>query len=295
VRFTALLAVAALVACSSSSSDPPACDFATAGAPWLAFSRRASSSYQLFIVRADGGCLRQVTSGAADDLFPSFGPGGTIAFERASSLRIHRLTNCDDWAVGVGTLAATSPAFSPDGRLLAFEGRVPGSTEPDVYVVPIAGGDPVRLTDDPASDAGPAWSPNGATIYFVSTRSGAYEVWAVPAAGGAAARVTTGSRIVGKPAVSPDGAALYFGRTVAGASDTTEVVRYDLATGATAVVSSQQDSEPAVSPRGDRLAVRSYRSGHPDLWVVGAQDGSSAVQITGDSASDGLPSFAPAR
>ena len=112
------------------------------------------------------------------------------------------------------------------------------------------------------------------------------------AGGGAAARVTTGSRIVGKPGVAPGGAALYYSRTVSGGT-ATEVVRHDLGTGAVAVVSSQADSEPAVSPDGSLLALRSFRSGKADLWIASAVDGSGAAPLTTDVASDGAPSFAP--
>jgi TolB protein len=300
VRRLAPFVIAAVAACSSSSSRkaaPPPCQLDTAGAPWLAFASSRTGSYGIFIARADGTCVEQVTSGPGTDLFPSFGPGWRIAFasDRSglTSVWVHDLGTSHEWVVPVGTLAATSPAFSTDGARIAFEGRLPSSLDTNIYVVPAAGGDPVQLTTSAAADAGPAWSPDGSTIYFVSTRSGVYDVYAVPAGGGDATRVTTGSGIVGKPAVSPDGHDLYYTRSAS--SGGTEVVRYALAGGAIAVVTSQSDSEPAVSPAGDRLAVRSFRDGQADLFVVGSGDGGSPVQITNDPASDGAPSFAPAR
>lgn len=302
-RLAAILA-AALAACSDGGDAPPpplpppgpgACELETPGAPWLTFASQRTGTYDLFLTRADGTCLRPITTGSASDLYPSFGPGWRIAYRSAGAggivLRMHDLETAQDWPIQVGTLTVTSPALSPDGTKLAFEAHTPESIAPDIYLVATTGGDPVQLTTHAAADAGPAWSPDGTRLYFVSTRNNQYDVYWVPAYGGTVTRVTTGSGITGKPAVSPDGLALYYTRVVGGSA---QVVRHTLATGTTAVVTSQSDSEPALSPGGDRLAVRSFRDGRANLWVVGALDGADPVQLTTDLASDGAPSFAPA-
>lgn len=292
---------AALAACSGGGGTPApppppppdACALETAGAPWLTFASLRSGSYDLWLTRADRTCLRQITRGAASDLYPSFGPGWRIAYASNQTIRMHDLKTSDDWVVPLGTLKATNPALSPDGSLIAFEGHTADSLSPDIYLVSTTGGDPIQLTTDAAADAGPAWSPDGARIYFVSTRDRVYyDVYWVPSGGGAATRVTTASGITGKPAVSPDGLALYYTRWPSGGA--AQVVRRGVADGALTVVTNQSDSEPSVSAAGDRLAVRSFRDGKANLWVVGALDGADPVQITTDAVSAGAPSFAPA-
>jgi TolB protein len=52
------------------------------------------------------------------------------------------------------------------------------------------GGGIVRLTDDPAEDTDPTWSPDGTRIAFVSTRDGNKEIYVVSASGGGATRLT---------------------------------------------------------------------------------------------------------
>lgn len=292
-RLIPAVVAAALAACS----HPDRCDLEEGGAPWLTYTSLRGESFGLWLARADGTCVRALTAPQGNDAFPSFGPGWRIAYARAADLRrvlrIHDVAAADDWVVNVGTaLAPTAPAFSPDGNRIAFEGERVGTLRSDVYVVPAAGGDPVALTTT-GDNSGPAWSPDGASsIYFVSTRDGAYDLYAVPVAGGASVRLTTRSGIVGKPAVSPDGLALYYARPATGGN---EVVRLDLATGAVAVVSSARDAEPALSPAGDRLAVSSRRAGGADLYVLDPANGAVRARITADGAANGAPSFAPAR
>ncbi|MEO5820779.1 MAG: S9 family peptidase [Vicinamibacteraceae bacterium] len=68
------------------------------------------------------------------------------------------------------------------------------------------GGAPVRLTADPASDSSPVWSPDGQTIYFLSSRSGSSQVFRMSGnQPGEATQVTKYPLDVGAFALSPDG------------------------------------------------------------------------------------------
>ena len=103
---------------------------------------------------------------------------------------------------------------SPDGKHIVYVLRKTdlegdrGVT--DLYVVPTAGGEPKRLTRDAASDSGPQFSPDGASIYFVSTRTGSPQVWSIPAQGGDAKQVTDLPLPVSNVKLSPDGKHLAF-------------------------------------------------------------------------------------
>ncbi|WP_394616652.1 S9 family peptidase [Lentzea sp. JNUCC 0626] len=57
--------------------------------------------------------------------------------------------------------------ISPDGKLVAFL-RVSGKSKPQLYVVPVDGGEPRKLTDLPLGAGAPVWSPDSTRIVFVA-------------------------------------------------------------------------------------------------------------------------------
>jgi Tol biopolymer transport system component/DNA-binding winged helix-turn-helix (wHTH) protein len=75
--------------------------------------------------------------------------------------------------------------FSPNGRWIAFEavkgGVAPGgaASEATLHVVPVSGGPWIPITDGKSWDDKPTWSPDGKTIYFISSRTGFLNVWGI--------------------------------------------------------------------------------------------------------------------
>jgi tricorn protease len=105
----------------------------------------------------------------------------------------------------------TSPAFSPDGSLIAFSKTTAGNT--DVYVVPVAGGEPRRLTFHPEPDLATGWTPDGQNILFRSTRASAeilftYRFYTIPVRGGFETELPLPTGATGS--YSPDGRAIAY-------------------------------------------------------------------------------------
>jgi Tol biopolymer transport system component/DNA-binding winged helix-turn-helix (wHTH) protein len=118
-----------------------------------------------------------------------------------------------------GPYVSGTPRWSPDGQWIAFDSRFndPGSAgNPDIYLISSDGGQPRRLTTDPAEDIVPSWSRDGQWVYFSSMRSGSQQIWKIPIEGGAAVQVTHQGGF--ESYESPDGKYLYFtkGRGIPG-------------------------------------------------------------------------------
>ena len=116
--------------------------------------------------------------------------------------RFVRMTRCSD------------PQISPDGRTVAFTVSVPdfeaNRNRTDIWLLPVRGGEPMRLTTSDGADFHPRWSPDGGRIAFVSTRDGAPQIYTISMSGGEAVRLTDLSTGAHDPVWSPDGARIAF-------------------------------------------------------------------------------------
>jgi len=103
----------------------------------IVFERGIWDSTDLWSITIDGGGLRWLTGGPADD---------------------------------------KDASWSPDGSQLAFASDREDDNR-DIWLMPAAGEPAKRLTTNSAEDSDPAWSPDGRKIAFFSTRSGDPEIW----------------------------------------------------------------------------------------------------------------------
>jgi dipeptidyl aminopeptidase/acylaminoacyl peptidase len=108
----------------------------------------------------------------------------------------------------------TDLQLSPDGSAVAFVVTVMDKEAnrgaSDIWLVSAKGGEPRRLTSNPAADMNPRWSPDGKTIAFISTRSGSPQVWKIDPSGGEAVQVTRISTGASGVVWSPKGTHLAF-------------------------------------------------------------------------------------
>ena len=100
----------------------------------------------------------------------------------------------------------TWATISNDGKLVAYASDRDNPTNLNIYVQQAGGGGVVRITDDPADDYDPAFSPDGTQIAFRSDRGGG-GIFLVPALRGEARLVVPEGR---RPRFSPDGQRLLY-------------------------------------------------------------------------------------
>jgi serine/threonine protein kinase/Tol biopolymer transport system component len=102
-----------------------------------------------------------------------------------------------------GARLVRSVDVSPDGRRIAFQGVGPRE---DLWLVGADGAGLRQLTDDPAKDRNPRWSPDGRQIVFYSDRSGKYEAWSVHPGDGRLEQLSqTAEGALTVPVWGPDG------------------------------------------------------------------------------------------
>jgi len=194
---------------------------------------------------------RQFTAGAKRDAEPRWSPdGATLAFASnrdGEEMQLYVVPVAGGEARKLTSLKedVTQPAWSPDGTTIVFVARVPDSAydEKDekrrqprrftrlqyklddvgwtvdrpqhLFTVRADGSsEPAQLTSGDAEDFAPAWSPDGATLAFISARQPDWDlepvndIYLVGAEGGEPRRLTQGGGSFGRLSWSPDGTRL---------------------------------------------------------------------------------------
>ena len=181
-----------------------------------------------------------------------------------------------------------SPAWSPDGRRLAY---VSFETQKAVvWVQDLGTGERRMVANFRGSNSAPAWSPDGTQLAVALSRDGLTQLFTLPVAGGAPQRVTSSQSIDTEPVFSPDGRRLYF---VSDRGGGPQVYRVPSSGGAVERVSfaGNYNISPALSPDG-RLLAFITRQGNAFRLMTMDLDGGTATPLT-ETADDESPSFAP--
>jgi Tol biopolymer transport system component len=237
-------------------------------------------------------CTGTVTFGPDTAQAAFCGVNGLITYTSAGGIANDDIYVTDETA-STHVRLTTDPArdiqsaVSPNGKEIVFASqrntlRFPNpERDLELYVMdavddegidgPDGEGDGLRrLTDNGAPDFGPAWSPDGAKVAFVSGRDGNSEIYVMDADGTEPVRLTDHPLADQVPRFSPDGSRIVFQRSVAGNQ---EIFVMDAA-GATPTNLSNNaalDSLPDFSPDGTKITFGSTRDGGDvDVWVMTA-------------------------
>jgi Tol biopolymer transport system component len=259
----------------------------TSGAPSAATQPRLYSTLETVTVASTDARAVYVTPGrieapgwALDGASLLFSKDGRIEREAATggqpqTIDTHSATRCD-----------SHHAISPDGQSLAFgdDSQQPGKTA--IYIVPVAGGAPRRVTPQVPS-WGPTWSSDGKTLAFTAVRGGQFGIYTIPASGGEETPLVTGPGRNEAPEFSPDGAYIYFNSSRSGSRQIWRM-KPDGSAQEQVTDDDYNNLYPHVSPDGKRIVFLSY-----DKNVDVPQDRAVLLRtmILNDAHSAGKPAF----
>jgi dipeptidyl aminopeptidase/acylaminoacyl peptidase len=248
---------------------------------------------QIYVLEMDGGearALTELTRGAAN---PAWSPDGkTIAFSSATGPEPAKVDGRES-DVKVVTKAVYrangNPAYvDTDHHGHLFTVRVPDS--------PADKATPLQITDGEFDEGGATWSPDGKTIYFVSTRvaepyygDAGNELFSTPAGGGSIAKVAAIDGSIGNVSVSPDGKRIAFVGTLAGkpvrSYSQPDLWVTDAAPGSTPKnLTAGYDYDIASGIGGDQAAPRGQNR-KPIVW---SKDGASLIVVSAERGSSNL-------
>jgi Tol biopolymer transport system component len=162
------------------------------------------------------------------------------------------------------------PALSPDEKTVAVS-RVDllAGTASDIWLINLERGTQIRLTDDPASDSYPAWSPAGDRITFVSTRNGQTSIYVKLSNGSAVEEPLVSSpELKWNPTFSPDGKFIIYAQL--NPKTNTDLYRVSTESDKRVEMFLQTnfiEAQPRVSPNGRWVAYVSNETGKFEVYV----------------------------
>lgn len=192
-------------------------------------------------------------------------------------------------------------AVSPDGQWIAFSDASQPDHQASIYVAPIGGGVPRRVTQKSPSFLH-SWSPDGKTLAFTGERHENFDIYSIPVAGGNETRLTTLPGRDDGPEFSPDGQFIYFSSERGGQVQIWRM-QPDGSNPEQALHDETNDWFPHLSPDGKLLAFLAYArdvEGRPpyqdvELRVMTLADGKveTVAQFYGGQGSMNGPSWSP--
>ena len=181
-----------------------------------------------------------------------------------------------------------SPAWSPDGRQLAYVSFERQKAE--VWVQDLVSGGRRMLAGFRGSNSAPGWSPDGKRLVVTLSQDGPAQLYLLSPEGGTPTRLTRSNAIDTEGVFSPDGRQVYFVSDRGGGPQIYRVA-VDGGTPERVTFSGDYNISPALSPDGKLMAYITRQGAAFRLMLLNVGSG-TATPLT-ESQDDESPSFAP--
>ena len=204
------------------------------------------------------------------------------------SLEIANIDGSDSHALVTSSAPIMSPAWSPDGRQIAyvsFEKR-----RAQVFVISVETAKRRLITDFSGINGAPAWSPDGKELAIVLSKSGAPKIYKVNLSTGAMKQLTFGMAIDTEPRYAADGQSLVF---TSGRGGAPQVYRLDFADGAVSRLTFEgnYNARPSYTPDQKHLVMLHRENKNFNIGTQVLDTGEVTILTNADA--DEAPSVAP--
>jgi Tol biopolymer transport system component len=189
--------------------------------------------------------------------------------------------------------------ISPDGKWLVVSDNSQEGHESLIYILPISGGTPQRITKN-APSYWHGWSPDGKTLAFVGQRNGEFDIYSIPTEGGDEKRLTTAKGLDDGPEYTTDGQWIYFNSVRTGQMHIWKM-RVDGSEQTQVTFDDANDWFPHFSPDGQKMVFLTFDrtvEGHPEnkdvvLRMMDMKDGKVrvAAKLFGGQGTINVPSW----
>jgi TolB protein len=192
---------------------------------------------------------------------------------------------------GCNSTDITTQQITENGRIVFYSGR---NGNEDIYSMAADGSDLIRLTEDPAEDTCPAFSPDGRMIAFSSARDGNHELYLMNTDGSDLTRLTDTPGHEIQAAFSPNGQQIVYAVYTSATWADSDIFIMDVDGSHVRQLTDAggEDARPDFTPDGRRIFFSSRRDGNYEIYFMDA-GGENEKRVTDTEANELFPQVSP--
>jgi serine/threonine protein kinase len=283
------------------------------GGNQIAFTSNRAGNFQVWVVNSDGSNQHQLTGLAEGACQPAWSPDGMqLAFispcrgkkEMYPGSRIYLSDadgkNLQSLPIALSSAGDFSPAWSPDGKMIAFA-SLRGDSKPHILIYTIADSSLKTITNAAYGDINPVWAPSGLQIAFVRQFPNS-QIWITDLTGQQQFQYSPSGAIINQwPEWNKDGSILFYSQMspdaivpyLVGLSYENRGKNLEFRIPALGAEEIGPVVEPSISPDGQWIAYESWPDGtNHDVYIIKV-NGTERHRLTSDKDWDFGPAWKP--
>ncbi len=210
------------------------------------------------------------------------------AGKKTYKLQVADADGFDPQSIAISSEPLMSPAWSPDGRKIAYVSFERKSSA--IYLQTLASGKRERISAFPGINGAPSWSPDGTRLAMTLSRDGSPDIYILHLATRALVKLTKSFAIDTEPTWSPDGRNIVFTSDRGGKPQLYMVPSHG-GRARRITFAGDYNARGVFSPDGKWLAMVHANGGDYRIAVMNMQ--TREIQVLTDGTLDESPSFAP--